>query len=76
MKKYTTDNRQTFRAASHTAAHRHLCSLLHVDGRREITAWHQGVEIHASLYDGHDYIRLADGRVRKDWPLSNGKVTD
>ena len=87
MKKYTTHYGQTFRASSHTAAHRHLCSMLSVDdGPWEITAClgdvyplsplPQGVEVHASLYDGRDFIRLADGRVRKDWPLSNGKVTD
>ena len=78
MKRYSTINglSLTFRASSHTAAHRHLCGLLSVDGPRELTAWHQGVEVRASLYDGRDFIRLADGRVRKNWPLSHGKIQD
>lgn len=79
LRKYTlyrNGQRETFRASSHTAAHRHLCGLLRVDGLRSISAWHHATEVHASLYDGRDFIRYADGRVRKDWPASTGIVRE
>jgi hypothetical protein len=74
MRKYTTQSQQVFWASSHTAAHRHLCTLLRVEGPRQISCFHQGVEVHASNYDGEDFIRDASGRVRKDWPASTGTV--
>lgn len=55
-------------AATHKAAWAELAGLLAVDGPRALTATaDDGAEIHASLYDGEDYIRTVDGRTIRSW---------
>jgi hypothetical protein len=59
---------ETFRAATHRAAHRALSRRLRVDGPRVLVAQtDDGAEIRASLYDGEDYIVTRDGRTLRSW---------
>ena len=68
MRYYIRETYETFQAPTHRAAHRELCTRLRVEGPRALTALtNAGATVHASLYDGEDYIKDRAGRKLTTW---------
>ena len=57
-----------FESTTMREAHRELCRRLSVGEPRALTARDaEGRKVHASLYDGGDYLQDRRGRVRRNW---------